>query len=127
MMIVNRNITVGAFSTGFIGGFVSRFSILFEDFYVNNVTFNGNCPFLYMAANGASFYDTASLMTNVTLRNGVVENLFENGTIMTSVGTQYVAYPLFMGVDGPSIFRLSNFTASNVIFKCSFPLYLRII
>jgi len=104
--------------TGFIGGFISRFNTIFDDFYVNNVTFNAFNPFFYMNANGASYYDTAGSLTNVTMKNGIVQNLFENGTIATETNGVTTSSPLFLFSDGPSIFQLSNVTFSNVIFKC---------
>lgn len=118
-MIVYRNIVVGTYTTGFIGGFISRFSVIFEDFYVSNVTFNGNCAFLCMNSVGPGYVDPPGSLTNVTVRNGIVQNFTENGTIVTSVGSSlYVAYPLFLNAEGPSIFRIYNFTASDVSFNC---------
>lgn len=118
-LILNRNIVVGtAYTTGFIGGFISRFNTIFEDFYVNNVEFNGESPFFYMNANGASYTDPVGSLTNVTMRNGVVQNLFEIGIINTGVGEVYTSVPLFLYSDGPSILQLSNITFSNAIFKC---------
>jgi len=67
---------------------------------------------------GSSYWDTPGSLTNVTVRNGVVENLFENGTLAKKVNGIYTTFPLFLYSDGPSVFQLSNITFSNAIFNC---------
>jgi len=113
----NRNIYLSNFtSAGFIASVWTRINVTFEDFYINNVTFTGEDPFLAIFASDSYYYDTPNDQTTLTVRNGVIENLYEEPAItLRNLASPYNS--LFIGASGPTILKVHNLTVTNVIFS----------
>ena len=114
---MNRNIVIGniSSSSGFIGCIISKANITFEDFYINNVTFTVESPFIYVGNKNSANVDTPTSLTSMNVTNGLVENMFDkNPNPLSNVAMIYSA--LFINLMGPSFMNVQNLTAKNIFF-----------
>jgi len=103
-------------SSGFIGNFVSKTNVTFEDFTIRNVTFNGESPFIFINNANSMYYDTSDWMTGLTMKNGNIKYMFENNTnALAGLGSYANSY--FVNSLGPSLLTIYNLTVSHVFLK----------
>jgi len=76
----------------------------------------GESPFIYIANSGTSYQDTAAWTTSVTISNGNIQNMFENNPNPVANAASY-SNAYFLNSQGPTILKLYNITADNIIFK----------
>ena len=112
----DRNLTIGKSTlTGFIYSVSSHMNVTFEDFYINNVTFTVETPFLYFLASSASNFDTQNDQTTLTIKNGAIKNMFETpkSTLESSSST---GKSLFVYANAQTILKVHNLSVTNAIF-----------
>ena len=115
LSLLNRNIMIGNINAnGFIGCIISKTNIIFEDFYISNVAFTGESPFIYVSNTNTANYDTPTSLTGMNVRNGFVENMFEKNPNPLSSDAMRES-GLFINLMGPSLMTVQNFTARNIL------------
>jgi len=88
--LLYRNIIVrNSTKTGFIAAAMTHSNMTFEDFYINNVTFTGEEPFLYVMASRSSYYDAPNDQTTLSIKNGVLQNMLQEDPIPRRVLVLY--------------------------------------
>jgi len=114
---LDRDITMGN-STG--GGFITanfvHINVIFEDLYINNFTFTGEEPFLYVNAGGTSYNDKQNDQTAIVIKNGVIKHMYE-GPASTLKNTASSFNALFVQSSGPTILKVQNLSVTNSIFS----------
>jgi len=118
---LRRNIVIGSqgVALGFIGYMLSRTNVTFEDFSVRNITFLGETPFLSLYQSSSAFADTPNSISGLILRNGVVEDLFDDSPHPLPSNVQPIN-SLFLQSSGPTQLTIRNLTATNIRLKSLF-------
>jgi len=113
---LNRNITISnTTGGGFIRAIYTHINVTFEDFYINNVTFNGEDPFLGLSASSRSYYDTFNNQTTLTVKNGVIQNMLEkHGDTLSKISSP--ANALFINSNAQTILKVHNLSVTQSIF-----------